>query len=142
MPLNLPIPNAETQKVKEVASAFTIANYSAFRNVEGGVALSHIVIDLVFGNESQVKDPIFQDTNLFTEFKKQTNLINCKLGELFTKLNIAVEAELVTQEQVSAALLSLKAADDTNVNALLSFIQLLVQAEIVSLPTEEIARLV
>lgn len=142
MPLNLPIPEGSTQKVKEVANAFTVANYSAFRNVEGGIALSHIVVDLVFGNESQSVDPIFQDTHLFTEFKKQTNFINCKLGELFSKLANAVTAQLITQEQLDTALVTLKAADDANVNALLGFIQLLVEAEIVTLPTEEISRLV
>jgi hypothetical protein len=142
MALNLPIPVAESQKTKEVATKFTIANYQIFRNVEQGVAASHIVIDLVYGNEKETTDAIFQDTNLFAEFQKQTDFINCKLGELFAKLNAAVEAQTITPEQVQTALATLKAADDANVNAILAFIQLLQNAGIVSLPTEEISRLV
>lgn len=142
MALNLPIPTPESEKIKEVATKFTVANYQVFRNVEEGVFASHIVIDLVFGNESEVKDPFFGQTALFTEFQKKINFINSKLGDLFIKLNAAVVEGLVTEEQVGAALTGLKSADDANVTAILTFIQLLQTAKIVSLPTEEVSRLV
>ena len=142
MALNLPIPAPESEKTKEVATQFTVANYQVFRNVAEGVAASHIVIDLAYGKDKIDKDPIFGDFTLFDDFQKEINFINCKLGELFDKLAIAVANELITQEQLNTALVTLKTADDANVSAILAFIELLQTSEIVILPTEEISRLV
>lgn len=152
MAINLPALDPGTTKTKIVATKVAVSEYHILRNLNEGIAKSHIIIVLGYGNQTNTPDPDYPDVNLFKVIETQQNFVNEKFGELAAKLiQVAIaqatayagggDEPTVTNERITTTLNRMKAADEENEAALLVLVELLQDAGIKSLPTNEISDL-
>lgn len=152
MALDLPASDPGTAKTKIVATKVAVSEYHILRSLAEGIAKSHMVIALAYGNQTDTPDPNYSDVKLFQVIETQANFINDKFGDLAAKLTQVAIAQAtayaaggdeptVTGERITSILARMKAADEENEAALLALVELLQDAGIKSLPTEEISDL-